>query len=396
MEVTASSPFGSVTTHLNDEAASDATGQKDTQKQDSAADSGGGTSFSNLRELLPDSAVHPNIARQLAQSAIRGANEAANFVQTTVRANDAGKQQLGQSIDSAEKFLENKIDDGRAWLREHGGVVGQALSDQIGLGEGIDVSVYDAGKGLVQMADGAASLVSPLEWAANPQPNIDRVKTAASSVETLGKLANLATLTGWMADPQGNAQLAGALGHSAAASFEKDPAKFTGNAIGTVGMMLVPGGGEAAVTADVARGTRLLSEVADVAATAGKVDRTVGLLAGQRIEAAGAETIAANGIGTAEEIGIPKFLSPRQDLHIPPVYDGRSVLTADPAELLQGLHDGSFTILRQPKLGQVVVDFGKPIGEYWSNGARVDETQFGSVSFGKKGAHIIPANPNQW
>lgn len=105
---------------------------------------------------------------------------------------------------------------------------------------------------------------------------------------------------------------------------------------------------------------------------------------------------AAKGAGTAADFGIPKFINPRQNLHIPPVTDGRSVLTASPSDLLQGLHDGAFTILRQPKPGQVVVDFGKPIGEFWSNGARVGETQFGSVAFGKKGAHIIPANPNQW
>ncbi|MDR2155321.1 MAG: hypothetical protein LBE78_09900, partial [Burkholderiaceae bacterium] len=106
--------------------------------------------------------------------------------------------------------------------------------------------------------------------------------------------------------------------------------------------------------------------------------------------------VGEKGIGTAEELGIPKFLSPRQELHISPVSDGRSVLTSDPVTLLQGLQDGSFTILRQPKSGQVIVNFGKPIGEYWSNGVKVGETQFGSVLFGKNGAHIIPANPKQW
>ena len=108
-----------------------------------------------------------------------------------------------------------------------------------------------------------------------------------------------------------------------------------------------------------------------------------------------AETTATNGL-TAEGLGIPKFLNPRQDLHLPPVTDGRSVLTSDPAELLNGLHDGAFTILRQPKSGQAVVDFGKPIGEYWNQGTRVGETQFGSLLYGKKGVHIVPANPRQW
>lgn len=102
------------------------------------------------------------------------------------------------------------------------------------------------------------------------------------------------------------------------------------------------------------------------------------------------------GIGTAADLGISTTLSPRQSLHTPPVTDGRSVLTANPLELLRGLHEGAFTILRQPKPGQVVVDFGRPIGEYWAGGVRVGETNFGSVAYGKNGAHIIPANPNQW
>src|SRR5436305_844402 len=93
---------------------------------------------------------------------------------------------------------------------------------------------------------------------------------------------------------------------------------------------------------------------------------------------------------TSEELGIAKFPSPRQDRHIPPASGGRSVLTANPSDLLQGLHDGAFKILRQPKPDQVVVDFGRPIGEYSRRGVRRGETQFGSVLFGKKGAHIAP------
>ena len=95
-------------------------------------------------------------------------------------------------------------------------------------------------------------------------------------------------------------------------------------------------------------------------------------------------------LGTAEELGIPRFLSPRQSLHLPPVSGGRSVLTANPQELLEGLHQGSFTILRQPKPGQIVVDFGRPIGEFWSSGVRVGETRFGSVLFGKRTATSSP------
>jgi hypothetical protein len=100
------------------------------------------------------------------------------------------------------------------------------------------------------------------------------------------------------------------------------------------------------------------------------------------------------------ELGIPKNLSARQELHLPPVTDGRSVLTQDPAKLLQGLQEGEFSILRQPKSGQVIVDFGKPIGEFWSKASgepiNMGITNFGSVMYGKNGVHIIPANPKQW
>ncbi len=97
--------------------------------------------------------------------------------------------------------------------------------------------------------------------------------------------------------------------------------------------------------------------------------------------------------------GIPDTLSAHQARHIPPVADGRSVLTADPADLLRGLHEGQYPILRQPKPGQVMVDFGRPIGEFWNlsgTPTRVGPTNFGSVLYGKKGAHIVPANPVQW
>lgn len=100
------------------------------------------------------------------------------------------------------------------------------------------------------------------------------------------------------------------------------------------------------------------------------------------------------------DLGMPTTLSPRQALHIPPVTDGRSVLTADPAELLEGLHKGQYSILRQPKPGQVVVDFGTPIGDFWSKASGqpsyVGSTNFGSVMYGKNGVHIVPANPVQW
>ena len=181
--------------------------------------------------------------------------------------NDA--KAAGSWIDSGETYLENKIDEGRGWLREHGGVAGRVASHQIGVAEGVGVSVYDAGKGLVQFADGAASLANPIEWAADPGANIARVKSTVASVKALGRIAYLASPLGWMLDPQGSAQFAGTLWNSAARSFESDPAKFVGNAVGTIGMSI--GGAEAAGAAGLAaRVARQAPRVAELAADVGE------------------------------------------------------------------------------------------------------------------------------
>jgi endonuclease G, mitochondrial len=194
-----------------------------------------------------------------------------------VRSLDAAKEQLGSLIDSGEKHLENEVDEGRAWLRQHGGVAGQVASDWIGFGEGIDISVYDAGKGLVQLADGVGSLANPIEWAANPSANIARVKSAVNAVQTLGKIAGLASPTSWMTDPEGNAQLAGALWNGTARSFESDPAEFTGNAVGTIGTLFIPGADTAGAAGDAARVTELATDANKVATITGDASKAAAI-----------------------------------------------------------------------------------------------------------------------
>jgi hypothetical protein len=63
-----------------------------------------------------------------------------------------------------------------------------------------------------------------------------------------------------MTDPQGNAQLAGALWHSAATSFEEDPSKFAGNVVGTIGTLFIPGADGAAAAGDAGRAAALLGD----------------------------------------------------------------------------------------------------------------------------------------
>jgi DNA/RNA non-specific endonuclease len=236
------------------------------------------------------------------KSAFNGAKAAVGALGTGVRSLDAAKQQVGSWIDSGEKYLENKVDQGRAWLRQNGGIAGQMASDQIGFAEGVGVSVYDAGKGLVQLADEAGSLTNPIEWAANPSANIARLKSTVNTAETLGRIANLANPTSWMTDPQGNAQLAGGLWHSAATSFENDPSKFIGNAVGTIGTLFIPGADVGAAAGDVGRTAALVGDagkLADATETAGRIGNLAGDAgkaadAGKLIDAGRAADSAAN------------------------------------------------------------------------------------------------------
>jgi hypothetical protein len=216
------------------------------------------------------------VASDAFNTAVEEAKAGANAVATVVRDADAKKQQIGAWIDAKEQQLEHKVDEGRAWLRENGGVAGKVASDQIGLVEGVGTSLYGAGKGIVQLADGVTSLTNPLEWAANTGANVARLKSAGETVESLGKIANLVQPTSWLTDPKGNAQLAGKLWDSAATSFNKDPAKFIGNAAGTVGLFFVPGG-EGAAVGDVGRAAAITGDVGKAAAITGDVGKATGV-----------------------------------------------------------------------------------------------------------------------
>jgi hypothetical protein len=247
-------------------------------------------------------------------TAVETAKAGANAVVTTVREVDEAKEKVGSWIDSKAQQLEHKVDEGRAWLRENGGVAGKVASAQIGLVEGVATSVYGAGKGLVQLADGVSSVASPLEWAANPDKNIARLKSGVETAATIGKIANMTQPSSWIADPKGNAKMAGALWDSAATSFNKDPSKFVGNAVGTVGMFFIPGGqgaaaGNAGKAANVASNVGKIAEVGKLAEV-GKVAEVAKVAeVGKVAEAAKVAEVAntANGArrlgGLAEDVG---------------------------------------------------------------------------------------------
>ncbi|MCB2130227.1 MAG: hypothetical protein KDE03_14425 [Rhodobacteraceae bacterium] len=65
----------------------------------------------------------------------------------------------------------------------------------------------------------------------------------------------------------------------------------------------------------------------------------------------------------------------------------------DPGELVAGAANGDYPQVGTSGHGDPVFDFGKVIGTDASSG---EETPYGTVHSGKKGSHIVPANPKKY
>ncbi|MFN7879040.1 MAG: polymorphic toxin type 50 domain-containing protein [Sphingobacteriia bacterium] len=76
--------------------------------------------------------------------------------------------------------------------------------------------------------------------------------------------------------------------------------------------------------------------------------------------------------------------------------DGRSFLIGDAQSLFDQYTSGNTTVVRVINDQKLVVDFGKIIGVYYLDKEPIGETRFGTIHFSKTGAHIVPANPNQF
>lgn len=201
------------------------------------------------------------------------ANDARTWVGDRLDDVDEAKDWVGGKIEGAVRSAEEGVDDLRqdivAFGEEHGGVVGrgvgQFVSDQIGVTEGALLATYDMGKGVVQLADGASKLVSPLEWATHADRNFERVQTVANTGVAIGSLTSP---VGWALNPQGNMRTAEGLwngvtqGYQAAAA-DGDWSKFGGRLVVDVGSMFI-GAGEVNAAAKGARAAGALSHVDDV------------------------------------------------------------------------------------------------------------------------------------
>lgn len=94
----------------------------------------------------------------------------------------------------------------------------------------------------------------------------------------------------------------------------------------------------------------------------------------------------------------PLTLSPRQNLHYgPTATPGRSILTANPNDLVNQLNQGNFTLLRAVGGNKFIVDFGRDIGFHFQNGVASGASRYGVVILNSSGQiHVYPANPFQF
>lgn len=110
---------------------------------------------------------------------------------------------------------------------------------------------------------------------------------------------------------------------------------------------------------------------------------------------------ARNSLPVPDDLGVSIHMG-AQGKHIPGHNNfdpSRSPLTENAQELLDGLHNDQYPIIRNIPRGNsttYIVDFGRPIGSFMDNGSLVGATQYGQIVQSKHGVHIIPANPTQY
>lgn len=232
------------------------------------------------------------------------------------RAKDWVGERIERAVDSAERHVDGFRRDLVEFGREHGGSVGEAVAQQvsngIGLVEGAGLALYETGKGVVKLADGASDLVNPVEWIARPERNLQMLETAGRTAQVVVELGSPIK---WVTDPEGNLRAVGAIwdgiteGYRDAAA-EGDWAEFAGRAVFDIGTAVVgvgaaaKGGRVADVADDVADASRALDGVDDASRLAGRGDDVV-RLSQSRID---------------EILAIPKGQRPDPASYLPPSY----------------------------------------------------------------------------
>jgi hypothetical protein len=203
-----------------------------------------------------------------------------NMIRTTnefVDWRNNNKAVIGNFIQNTKDWQEGKVDQFRADLvqfgEDRGGFVGkglaQTVSNYIGFQQGVYNSVWSAGKGIVQLADGLGTVLDPTEWAANPEQNVARVQGA---LDTIDRISSLSDPASWIMEPQKNLQTVGGLWNGITEDYQRyaakgDWAKFFGHLTGDIAMEFIPGAGQADNVSELAlvsRATENLGEVATI------------------------------------------------------------------------------------------------------------------------------------
>lgn len=206
------------------------------------------TSASDLANAAADAGSD---ALKAGGDALQGARE---WVGDRLEQVDEIEQRIGSAIDgavdSAEKAVDGFREDIVAVGDRYGGVVGGTLarnvSTTIGIAEGAGLGLYDMGKGVVQIVNGAGDLVSPVEWAVRPEANIERLSNVGDAAMAIGNLANPAA---WLTRPEANLDTAKSLWNGVTEGYQEaaaqgDWSKFAGRGVIDVGSMFI-GVGEA-------------------------------------------------------------------------------------------------------------------------------------------------------
>ena len=227
---------------------------------------------------------------------------------------DHAKEWVGSKIDGAVQGAEHAVDGFRHDLvdfgEQHGGFVGKALAENVsnglGLVEGAGLAVYDMGKGVVQLADGAGKLVNPLEWAAHGEQNLQRLETTGKAVVALENLTNPAA---WLTNAKGNANTAKALWNGVTGGYQDaarqgDWSKFIGRGVVDVGSLFI-GVGEANAAIKGAEGANAVAKLGEGADALDKVADGARALdaAGDAAKGADAAGVATRGADAANAAG---------------------------------------------------------------------------------------------
>ncbi len=233
---------------------------------------------------------------------------------------EGAKDWVGEKIDGAVQSAEEGIDGFRHDLvqfgEDHGGIVGrtlaQGVSDSIGLTEGATLAVYDMGKGVVQLADGAGKLANPLEWATHGDRNLQRLESTGQALQTLH---NLGDPVAWATNPGGNVETAKALWNGVTEGYQDaardgDWSKFSGRLVVDVGSLFV-GAGEANAAIKGAEGASVLGRLGEGGEAVNALDKLAdGSRALDLAADAGRGADVLSDAAKAEVLAIPKGTRP--------------------------------------------------------------------------------------